>query len=104
VICELLPGVTLPYFRSKNGFSLARLHRLTIAPHAVVERMHVTFFLVDRLDFAAAGSKPAAVLRRSDALVAAYRSTRPSAAGVMPKRWREILRGLAPSAVRPWDR
>ncbi len=24
VICELLPGVTLPYFRSKNGRSLAR--------------------------------------------------------------------------------
>jgi hypothetical protein len=24
VICELLPGVTLPYLRSKKGFSLAR--------------------------------------------------------------------------------
>ena len=24
VTCELLPAVTLPYFRSKNGFSFAR--------------------------------------------------------------------------------
>ena len=38
VICELLPGVTLPYLRSKNGFSLARFGGEASRAHAVVER------------------------------------------------------------------
>ena len=38
VICELLPGVTLPYFRSKKGFSFARFSTEASLAHAVVER------------------------------------------------------------------
>ena len=36
VICELLPGVTLPQGRSKAGLSLARLSAVVCGPHAVI--------------------------------------------------------------------
>ena len=36
VICELLPGVTLPHGRSNAGLSLARLSARAVRPHAVV--------------------------------------------------------------------
>jgi len=63
VICELLPGVTLPYLRSKNGLSFARFSIDEIAPHAVVEREGRAVGVVQRLDFAAAGRKPSLFLR-----------------------------------------
>ena len=59
VICELLPGVTLPYLRSKKGFSLARFCDRGVAPHAVVERVGVALGVVERLDLAAAGRERA---------------------------------------------
>ena len=36
VICELLPGVTLPHGRSKAGLSLAKRFDRTVGAHAVV--------------------------------------------------------------------
>ena len=36
VICELLPGVTRPYFLSKKGLSLGEAGHRGVAPHAVV--------------------------------------------------------------------
>ena len=36
VICELLPAVTLPYFRSKNGLQLGEVGGRRVLAHAVV--------------------------------------------------------------------
>jgi hypothetical protein len=41
VICELLPGVMLPYFLSKKGLSLASPAMRGIAAHAVVGGIHL---------------------------------------------------------------
>ena len=77
VICELLPAVTLPYLRSKNGFSFARFSTRRILAHAVVLRVELALRVVQRHDLAV---EVPGLLRREHARVARAPRIRPSRA------------------------
>jgi hypothetical protein len=70
VICELLPAVTLPYLRSKNGFSFARLSGVESSRTPSSFCVERAVLRVQRDDFA---SEMALALRCEHAPVAARR-------------------------------
>ena len=95
MICELLPAVTLPYLRSKNGLSFARFSGVESSRTPSSGRVERARFVVERHDFV--GEVPGASARRARAGGCARR-TRPSRARVMPKRYARF------SAVWPISR
>ncbi len=95
VTCELLPAVTLPYLRSKNGFSLARFSDRRVRAHAVVRRVHGAALVVERHDLVRRSAPRAARRARARGCFAAYSSM---SRRVMPKRYARF------SAVCPISR
>ena len=101
VTCELLPAVTLPYLRSKNGLSFARFSTRRVLAHAVVRRVERA-----RRRRRAASTSPAkwpAVLRGEHARVAARR-VRVHLRARDAEAIREVLRGLAHQQAARSDR
>jgi hypothetical protein len=68
VICELLPGVTRPYLRSKKGLSLAETGQAGIGTHAVVLCVDLARTVDHRHDLAELPGR----LRGERALMAAH--------------------------------